>query len=247
MTVFLTGGSGGLGVACAEMFAARGERVAVVDRAGAEAAVVARRVSAKTGTEAVGIACDVTDPARVQEAWTSATEQLGPIEVVVNNAARLHIVPFLDLELADWQETLAVNLTGPFLVAQLAAREWITNGRGGSIVNVASSAAVRAGFSGAVDYGSSKSGLVGLTRQIAVALGPHGIRVNAVAPGSFFSPLNDERFAQPGYQEGIVAKVPLRRIGDAEDIAAAVVFLALDGGYVNGALLPVDGAMTVAQ
>jgi len=245
MTVFLTGGAGGLGTACAHAFGARGHAVAVVDRLADAAAGVAEDVRAATGAAAIGLGCDVADSGQVAETWAAATAALGPIDVVVNNAARLHIVPFRELSLADWQATLDVNLTGPFLVAQHAANEWVPRGVKGAIVNVASTAALRAGMSGAVDYGSSKAGLVGLTRQVAIALGPHGIRVNAVAPGSFFSPLNTERFSQPGYQEGIIAKVPLGRIGDPEEIAAAVVFLAVDGSYVNGVLIPVDGALSV--
>lgn len=226
LSVFLTGGAGGLGKACARTFADRGHAVAVVDRDIASAAAVADEVSGEVrGAEVRPVQCDVSDPAAVGAAWTAAESALGPVDVVVNNAAILRIRRFRDLTLEEWQATLAVNLTGAFLVAQTAVRAWLEEGRTGAIVNVASVAATRAGLSGAVDHGVSKAGLVGLTTHLAVDLGPHGIRVNAVAPSSFFSPLNDERFSRPGCQEAIIDRVPSRRIGEAAEVAAAVVFL----------------------
>lgn len=243
--VLLTGGAGGLGRACAMAIASRGHAIALVDSDLEGATRVATEVADATGARVVPLACDIADPHQVRAVWDAAEEKVGPVGVLVNNAARLNILPFRELPLEEWQATIAVNLTGTFLLCQVAANAWVPDKRPGSIVNVASVAALKSGLSGSVDYGASKAGVVGLTRSLAVELGPHGIRVNAVAPGSFFSPMNTERFAQPGYKEAIIDKVPLHRIGDPEEIAAAVTFLALDATYVNGVVVPVDGALTV--
>jgi NAD(P)-dependent dehydrogenase (short-subunit alcohol dehydrogenase family) len=127
-----------------------------------------------------------------------ATEQLGPIDVLVNNAGVFAPTPFLELTPEAWDRTLQVNLYGAFHTSQRAARDWLAAGTKGAIVNIASIAAMTAGYGGTADYGASKAGLVGLTIHLAVDLGPQGIRTNAVAPGSFYSPMNAERLTRPG-------------------------------------------------
>lgn len=245
MTVFLTGGGGGLGAAIANGFARRGIDVAVADRELAAAQQVAKDVSETHGVRASAVECDVTDPASVAAAWTHATEQLGPIDVLVNNAGVFAPTPFLELTPQAWDRTLQVNLYGAFHTSQRAARDWLAAGTKGAIVNIASIAAMTAGYGGTADYGASKAGLVGLTIHLAVDLGPHGIRTNAVAPGSFYSPMNAERLARPGEEEHSSAMTPLKRIAQPEEVAAAVLFLALDATYVNGVVIPVDGGTVV--
>jgi NAD(P)-dependent dehydrogenase (short-subunit alcohol dehydrogenase family) len=246
MSAFITGGAGSLGGASAEAFAKRGVPVAVVDLQFDAASAVAARISENTRTKAVGVRCDLTIPDSINQAWAEAEAQLGAVESVVNNAGIFQHVPFTEISLEQWNLLLSVNLTSQFLVSQVAARSWQASGIGGAIVNVASLAAFSAGFAGAVDYGVSKAGVVGLTIQLAAALAPSGIRVNAIAPGSFDSPMNAERYAGGG-KAAIAARIPLRRIGQPEELAAMIVALALDATYTNGAIVPCDGGSSITS
>lgn len=245
MSVLVTGGSGGLGTAIGEAFARRGYAIALLDLEAEPTSRVADRLSDAYGVTVAGVACDVTDRESVERAWADAERAVGTIDVVVNNAGIFTKKDFLDLTLEQWQRTLDVNLTGPFHVSQCAARSWVPAGVAGSIVNVASIAAFTAGHGGAVDYGASKAGLVGLTIHLAVDLGPHGIRANGVAPGSFRSPMSVTRLAAPEEREKSEALIPLGRVGEAEEVAATVLFLAVDGTYVNGAVIACDGGTVV--
>lgn len=246
MSAFVTGAAGALGSACVGAFAARGLPVAVVDLDATAAAAVSRRIAAETGTTVVPVACDLTEPGAIERAWDEAEAALGPIERVVNNAGMWRHIPFPDITAEQWSRIVALNLTAPFQVAQLAARRWLPTGTPGSIVNVASIAAFSSGISGAVDYGVTKAGLVGLTIQLSAVLGPAGIRVNAIAPGSFYSTMNADRF-EAGGDAALAQRIPLRRIGTPEDMAAVVAFLSLDGLYVNGVVVPVDGGLLASM
>ncbi len=245
MSALITGGAGSLGAALGEAFAARGVPVAQldVDRAGAEE--VAAKIAAASTVDTVGLACDVTDEDAVARAWDEVAERVGEPEVIVNNAGRFVPCDIADLALADWQSTIDLQLTGPFLVCREAARHWIPNGIQGSIVNIASNAAVVAHRQGSPDYGASKAGLVGLTVDLAIELGPHGIRANAVLPGTFRSRMNAERLADPEADKAESANVPIGRLGEPNEVAAAAIFLALDGTYTNGAALSADGGTIV--
>jgi len=245
MAVFITGCAGGLGAALAHGFAARGQSIAVVDIEKSKAEAVAEQVRADHGVKTAALACDITEPTSVDAAWNAAVAELGSIDVLVNNAGVFNPTPFVDLSPEAWDRTLKINLYGAFYTAQRAARDWLPQGTQGAIVNVASIAAMTAGYGGTADYGASKAGLVGLTLHLAVDLGQYGIRANAVAPGSFYSPMNAERLADPEQEEHSASLSPLHRIGQPEEVAAAVVFLALDGTYVNGVVVPVDGGIVV--
>jgi NAD(P)-dependent dehydrogenase (short-subunit alcohol dehydrogenase family) len=245
MSVFLTGGGGGLGNGVAQAFAARGVAVALADRVKENAEAVASAVAAEHDVPVLPLECDVTDAASIARAWDRAGEELGPVDALVNSAGIFRRRPFLDLTEEEWNTTLDVNLTGAFLVSQHAVRHWLAAGTPGSIVHVASIAAMNAGFGGAVDYGASKAGLVGLTIHLAVEFAPAGIRCNAVAPGFFYSPINAARLADPEEEARSAAFSPLRRIGQPDEVASAVVFLAMDATYVNGTVLPVDGGIVV--
>jgi NAD(P)-dependent dehydrogenase (short-subunit alcohol dehydrogenase family) len=165
---------------------------------------------------------------------------------LINGAGTFTSTEFLDVSMEQWKHTLDLQLTAPFLFSQLAARDWVASGIGGSIVNVASTAAVRAKETrGSVDYSASKAGLLGLTTYLAVQFGRYGIRTNAVLPHSFTSPMNVARLADPDEAERAKAGVPLNRIASAGDVAATIAFLALDGEYLNGVLLPCDGGVSV--
>jgi NAD(P)-dependent dehydrogenase (short-subunit alcohol dehydrogenase family) len=239
----VTGGGGGLGRAVALQLASRGARVALVDVTREPLEAVAAEVGDAGGAPPGVIVADLTDPVAVQQAWKTAQATVGPLDGLVNAAGMFKPHDFTELPLERWQAGLAVHLTAPFLLSRCAARAWIPAGIEGSIVNVASTAAIRAKASGSAEYGASKAGLLGLTIDLAVELGPHGIRTNAVLPHSFHSPINAERLKDPVQYANAVESVPLKRIATAEEVAAAVGFLLLDGSYLNGVLLPCDGGM----
>ena len=239
----VTGGGGGLGRAVALHLASRGARVALVDVTREPLEAVAAEVGNAGGVSPAIIVADLTDPVAVQEAWKTAQATVGPIDGLVNAAGMFKPHDFTDLPLERWQAGLALHLTAPFLLSRCAARAWIPAGIEGSIVNVASTAAIRAKASGSAEYGASKAGLLGLTIDLAVELGPHGIRTNAVLPHSFHSPINAERLKDPAQYAHAVESVPLKRIASAEEVAGTVGFLLLDGSYLNGVLLPCDGGM----
>ncbi|UFN47695.1 SDR family oxidoreductase [Roseomonas sp. OT10] len=238
----VTGAGGGLGRAIALGLAAVGARVALLDRSadGMAGTVAALR---EAGAEPLALACDVSDPESVATAAGQVEASLGPCAVLVNNAALLRPGPLESLTLADWNALLAVNLTGYFLCSQAFGAQMRAAGRG-SLVHVASIAAGHAqGFSGA--YSVSKAGVVMLSRQIATEWGPAGLRSNVVSPGLVMTPLSQPFYDAPGVQARREAVVPARRIGQPEDIADAVAFLASDrAAYVNGDEMVVDGGFT---
>ncbi len=200
-----------------------------------------------SGTKALAIGADITDSDQIVEAWESAVGQLGTIDILVNGAGRFTPTDFVDLPLGQWRKTLDLQLTAPFVLCQQAVKHWIERRSPGAIVNVASTAAIRAKVGGSADYGASKAGMLGLTIDLAVELGPYGIRTNAVLPHSFHSPINATRLADPVEAARAADSVPLKRIASADEVAAAVVYLALDASYSNGVLLPCDGGTTVSM
>lgn len=243
MSVFVTGGAGGLGAAIGHAFAERGLAVGIVDLAPDRSEAVAAGIRDRWGVDAVAATCDLRNWESIAAAWGIVGDALGPIDVVINNAGVFSPKGDLrELTKADWDFAVAVNLDAPFFICQTAAKEWIPGGIRGSIVNVASTAAftVAPNFH-AVDYGASKAGLVGLTKHLGVDLGPYGIRTNAIAPSSFRSPMNAERLKDPEQVKLSEAMTPLRQIAEPEQMAEVVRFLALDASYVNGQVVAVDG------
>lgn len=238
----VTGASGGLGRAIAAGFARAEARVALLDRdpAGCEDAAAAVRDG---GGQALGVPCDVSRPESVEQAARRVRDELGPADVLVNNAAVLRPGTLDTLPLADWDAMLGVNATGYFLCAQAFGRGMLERGRG-SLVHVASIAATHPqGASGA--YSASKAAVVMLSRQLATEWGPRGVRSNAVCPGLIRTPMSEPFYATPGVLEARTAVVPARRIGRPEDVADAVLFLASDrAAYVTGDEITVDGGFT---
>src|SRR5262245_56314736 len=237
----VTGAQQGIGRAAALALARAGADVGVNyldDPDGASAA--AREISAM-GRRATLVQGDVSQLAQVESITHTVANELGGLDILVNNAGVFPRVPFLEMKEGDWDYVLDINLKGSFFCAQAAARLMMAGGRGGAIVNLASTA-VRGSVLG-VHYSASKSGVVGMTRAMALELAPHGIRVNAVAPG-----LTDT--AQPRYghsEEALTAMgraVPLGRMAAPAEIAEVIVFLASDDSrYMTGQTLFANGGV----
>ncbi len=232
----VTGASRGIGRALAEGLAA----------AGANVAVAARDVSALEGTAntirnlgraAHVIQMDVSSVASCRQGVAEAAKKLSGLDILVNNAGMEQVCASIDVDEALWDRIIDTNLKGAFFVAQAAARVM----EGGAILNLASLTSER-GIPSAVPYGSSKTGLVGMTRALAVEWAPLGIRVNALEPGYFRTALTDIFYQNADWQRAMLANIPLQRFGELNDLVGASIFLCSDAArYITGICLPVDG------
>lgn len=234
----VTGGGRGIGAAVAAELAARGARVAMLDTDAGAAREVARACGGHAGV------CDVADRAAVERACAEAEAALGPVDILVNNAGISpkrdgKPVPIWEMDGADWDSVIAVNLSGCFNMARRLSPGMVERKRGW-IVNMASvSGRVWTPLVGC-HYTATKTALVGLTRHWAGELGPHGVRVNAVAPGRIATPL--AKLTAPETNAAIVSATPLGRAGEPEEVARAVCFLCgPDAEFVTGAVLDVSG------
>ena len=240
----VTGANGGLGSHFAQTLAKAGANVAIAARH-VESLRPVQDAIGELGVRVAPLALDVTDPASVAAAFREAAEALGPITVVINNAGIAITKPLLDHTEEDWQQVIDVNLNGAWRVAQAAARRMVTDGQGGSIVNVASILGMRVA-SQVPSYAASKAALVHLTKAMALELARYRIRVNALAPGYVETSLNREFFASDA-GEALIKRVPQRRIGTPEELDGALLLLASDAGsYITGAVLAVDGGHLVS-
>lgn len=236
----MTGAGGTLGGAIARRLAADGFKVAVVDIDGETAASTARRIEVAGGT-ALALACDVRDAAALESTFAEAEERLGTVKALVNNAAVFPSGPFVEVELATLDDTIAVNQRAYFIAAQLAARSMIHTG-GGVVVNIAS-IVWHGWWENMTPYVASKGAIVALTRALARELGRHDIRVNGVAPGAF--PTRAEEVQHPdrdAYEREILASQSLKRRGRSEEVSSVVSFLCSDeSSFVTGQTINVDG------
>lgn len=238
----VTGGGSGIGLAISERLGADGLAVAVLDRDAASADAAAAAITEAGGT-AIGIQADVTDRSAVEAAVAHVVEALGAPTVLVNNAGLQQFGPFLKLRLEEWQRVLDVNLTGTFHCCQVVLPHMLDAGWG-RIVNISSSSA-QGGQQLMAAYVSSKAGMIGLTKSLALELGPKGITVNTIPPGFIDTPMlrdsESKGLLGPGV-DAAIATTPVRRIGRPDDIAAATSFLVSeDASYVTGQIIGVNG------
>ena len=235
----VTGAASGIGAAIAEAFAARGARVALLDMN-----YDAAHALAATLANAHAVTCNVTDSASVAAAVAEVHAAMGGIDILVNSAGIVDLAPAEDISLAAWDRTLAVNLTGSFLMAQAVGRAMIARGKGGRIVNLASQAGSVA-IDGHVAYCASKFAIVGVTKTLALEWGRHGITVNSISPTVVLTDLGRKAWDGPK-GEAMKAQIPTGRFAEPHEIASAAVFLASDeAAMINGADLLVDGGYTV--
>ncbi len=232
----VTGASGGLGAHFARVLHAAGAHVTLAARRGAACAALAEELG-DGGAEAVAL--DVTDAGSVAAAFEGRH-----VDILVNNAGIAATRPFLDHEPEEWDRVVGTNLRGCFLVGQAAARGMAERGAGGAIVNVASILAGRV-IPGVASYAAAKAGLVHLTRQMAVELARHSIRVNALAPGYVASDINREFFDSEAGR-AMVRRVPQRRLGSPEDLTGPLLLLcSRAGAHMTGSVVTVDGGHSV--
>ena len=241
---FVTGASRGIGQAIAVGLAEAGADVALVARSRDGLADTAEQITS-IGRKAVVIPADVTSEAEVRTAVAGAIDQLGEVDIVVNNAGGSNFVTgFRDLRLPGWQKLLRLNLDSAVYVCHAFAGHLLDR-RSGSVINVASVAGV-VGSPFLAAYGAAKAGLISLTQSLAVEWGGEGVRVNALCPGWTATDLNRHLWEDPGAGPATVATVPLRRWARAEEMAGPAVFLAsAASSFMTGQVLVVDGGQTV--
>lgn len=246
-TVLITGTAGGQGRAAAVLFAQEGAVVVGCDLDADRDAETAALVGAAGGRMTSGGAVDLGDRAQV-DAWVArAAREHGRIDVLYNNASAPVFAPLAEMTDDGWRSTLRNELDLVFYACRAVWPHLVAAG-GGSVLTTASAAA-HIGFpGGSAAHAATKAGVLGLTRQLAVEGGPHGIRANCLSPGVIDTPGTAAQLAQPGAREAMAAVSPLGRIGQPEDVAAAALFLASDeSSFVTGAELVVDGGWTVSR
>jgi NAD(P)-dependent dehydrogenase (short-subunit alcohol dehydrogenase family) len=238
----VTGASGGIGRGIARRLGEAGAAVAVHYRGGRDEAVALALEINELGGKAVAVGAELTEPASVEAAVEIVTRELGPVDILVNNAARQTHARFEDMELEEWRGMLAANLDGVFIVTKTVVAQMIARASGGAIVNLASIEGLQPAPTHG-HYATSKAGLIMYTRAAALQFGRHGVRVNTVSPG-----LIHRDGIEEAWPEGVkrwMDAVPLGRMGENEDVADAVLFLASPASrWITGANLVVDGGVT---
>ncbi len=244
----VTGAGSGIGRAAAALFAREGAAVAVVDLV-ADAAMETAAQIAGTGGRVLAVKADVADMAQVGAAFQKISDEYGRVDVLYNNAGVNSSGSVIDASEDDWDRCFAVNAKGTFVCSQVAARSMVAAG-GGSIINQGSVAAV-VGIANFASYCASKGAVVALTRSMSVDLAPRGVRVNAICPGTVYTPLMEPMLTARGGGDmaaGLaltVAKYPIGRLGTPEEIAAVALFLACDdSSFLTGSVITADGGMT---
>lgn len=239
--VLITGGAQGLGYSLAQVYSKQNARIALVD-------IQKERLTqaVKTlGNKVMPFICDVSNYQQVRDVVENIENELGTIEILVNNAGIVSTEHILDLDSLRWDKIINVNLTGAFYMLQAVARHMVKHGVKGRIINISSLSGRNGGIMVSAAYSASKAGLLGLTKAAARQLAPYGITVNAVAPGS----LESEMLRSFGDEKVEILKqgMPLGRLGSFQDVAMAVLFLSSrDAEFINGVCLDVNGGQYIA-
>lgn len=232
----VTGGTRGIGYALAQALAQAGARVTITgrDAVSLKAAVAQLRAS---GLEAQGQVLDVTQVESIQQTLAAA----GRVDILINNAGTEQIRPSLEVDEALWDTIVGTNLKGAFFCAQAVAKNMVSLGTGGAIINVCSLTTC-VGVPGAAAYASSKSGLAGMTRTLSAEWAAHNIRVNGIGPGYFETEMTQVFYQDDAWRDAMQKKIPLGRFGEFDDLAGSVVFLSSEAArYITGQILYVDG------
>lgn len=243
----VTGGSRGLGKAICLGLAAEGAHISInfykADESEEHKAIaLAQQIQDQYGVEATAVGGDVTLETDVDEMFDTTRARFGQVDILVNNAGIWPTAFVKDIGKPEWDHTLGVNLTGPFMLSQRMIRYLLANDRRGKIINVVSQAAFHGSTSGHAHYAAAKAGLVAFTISLAREVAAHGINVNAVAPGMMRTDMSSEVLAER--PEQYIERIPLGRVADPEEVANVVVFLASDkADYMTGTTLDVTGGM----
>lgn len=239
-TVIVTGSRRGIGKGIAIALAKEGCNIVVSDIDQKDCEEVAEEMK-KLGVKALGIKCDVSNKAEVEELFKKTVKEFGKLDILVNNAGIFPFISFKDMKESDWDKVLDVNLKSVFLCSQEAAK---IIPEGGRIITISSIASV-VGFEGLVHYCASKGGIDAFTRALALELAPKKITVNAIAPGAIDTP-GASVSSNEEVRKQTIAMIPLARMGQPEDIANAVLFLASDkANYITGQIIIIDGGWTL--
>ena len=240
-SALVTGAAGGIGLGCARAFAAEGCDLVLLDLDEARVVAAAQDLAEASGRQVHALACDLADAEAARMAVIRAAALLGKIDVLVNNAGMLVAGDILDAELEDFDRVMAVNLRAPFVVGQTVARHMVDAKFRGSIINMSSINAVLA-IPNQIAYVTSKGGLAQLTKAMALGLAPHGVRVNAIGPGTIVTDILKGVMQDDEGRRRVLQRTPLGRFGEADEIGRVAVFLASDdSSYITGQTIYPDG------
>ncbi|MDX1431754.1 MAG: SDR family oxidoreductase [Gammaproteobacteria bacterium] len=236
----ITGAAQGIGLACAQRFAGDGAKVVLADINSEKGEAAAESIRSDGG-EAMFVECDVGDKAQVVSLVEKTVARHGRLDVMISNAAVLHIADILELEEEDYDRVLRINLKGYFLAGQAAARQMVSQGDGGAIINMSSIQAIIT-LPNILTYSICKGGIKSLTVSMALALADKGIRVNAIGPGSIATDMVRKLMVDDAARRKIMSRTPLGRLGEPSEVAAVAAFLASDeASYITGETIYVDG------
>ena len=240
--ILVTGAARSIGRACAERFAEEGGNVAIFDMLEEEGKKTAAEIAEKYGVKTSYYKCDVGIKSEVDESVDLMVVDFGHIDVLVSNAGIQRRGDFLDVPEEVFDEVIRTNLKSVYLFGQKVGKHMVSRGHGGQIVNISSSS-VRMTMPGISPYATSKGGVSTLTNAMALSLAPHGIRVNAVGPGTILTELSREGlFSDQEARRKVLTRIPLRRLGEGRDVAGPVLFLASDdSAYITGETIFIDG------
>ncbi|HDZ58306.1 MAG TPA: glucose 1-dehydrogenase [Pseudomonas xinjiangensis] len=239
-TALITGASSGLGAHFARVLAAAGARVVLAARRAERLEALVTDLRSQ-GQEALAVTMDVTDSDSIDAGFQQAEQTFGVIDILVNNAGIGDPVPFLDMTEGNWRSMMDTNLDGAWRVAHRATVAMAKAGKGGSVINIASILGLRVGAA-LSHYAVAKAGVVQLTKAMAMELARNDIRVNAIAPGYFRTEMNTDYFDTDKGQDYIRSKVPMRRLGQLEELSGPLLLLASEAGsFMTGTIINVDG------